>query len=168
MLGYSFGTALISVDDPEGATDATWAVQPITLIYAARIWSSVRYWSELYYYRAGLDAGLNKVGQNVRQYGMRFSLQKQLQATPQWAVWIGAGVDLSQAKYTTRHIVDEDGFLLATYSDRDETMMAGVLNIIGEWSLSPVWTIGGKLEQSFPVNGQIKESLAAVTLLYRY
>ena len=156
MLGYSLGATVISVDDSAGDTDAV------------RLWSSVRYWSEFYYYQATLDAGLNRIGQDARRYGMRFSLQKSLPVTPKWLTWLGAGVDISQAKYTTRHTVDDEGFLLETYPDRKETTAAGVINIVGEWSLTRVWTIGAKPEHSFPSNGHIKEPLAAVTLLYRY
>jgi len=157
------------VDDPAGDTDAVRVLQPITLIYSARLWNNVRYWSELYSYQAMLDVGLNKIGQDLQRYGIRFSLQKKLRVTSQWSAWIGAGVDISQVRYTSRHTVDEEGFLLGRYPDRDEISGALVINILGEWSLSSVWGIGAKLEQSFPVTGNIKESfLAAVTLLYKY
>lgn len=168
MFGYSIGAALVSVDDPVGDTDTVWVLQPVTLIYTARLWSSVRYWSELYYYQATLEAGLNKVGQDVRRYGTRLSLQKSLRVSPKWLAWFGVGVDISQAKYTSRHSIDSDGFLLETFSDREEIAAAGVINILGEWSLNRDWFIGVKLEQSFPDKGHVKESLATVTLLYRY
>lgn len=169
MIGYSIGAASISVDDPAGDTDAVMSLQPITLIYTARLWSSMRYWSEFYYYQSTLDADLNKIGQDFQRYGIRLSLQRSLQVTPQWSLWIGAGLDTSHVRYTSRHMVDDEGFLLRTYPDRDGMTTAAVINILGEWSFSSVWTIGAKLEQSFPGSGDIKKSsLTAVTLLYKY
>ena len=169
MLGYSIGAALISVDDPVGDTETTWTLQPITLTYTGQRWSnSVRYWSEFYYYRATLDAGPTKIGQDVEHYGMRFSFQKNLPIIPKLSTWFGAGIDISQESFTARHTVDADGFLIKAYPDREETTFAGIINVISEWPLTRDWVIAAKLEQSIPGNGYIKESLAAVTLLYRY
>lgn len=169
MLGYGIGAAFVSVDDPAGSTDPSWALQPVTLVYTARLWSNgIRYWSELYYYKAVLDAGPTKIGQDAERYGMRFSLQKSLTIIPKLPIWFGAGIDISQERFTSRHTVDVDGFLITSYPDREETNLAGIVNIVSEWPLTRDWIIAAKLEQSIPGNGYITESLAAVTLLYRY
>lgn len=169
MLGYSIGAALVSVDDPEGDTEASWSIQPISLIYTARLWSNgIRYWSELYYYQAKLDADPTNLGQDAKRYGLRVSLQKSLPVSPKYSLWFGAGVDISQASYTKRHTIDNDGFLLTVSPDREETIFAGVINLMNEWSISRKWSIGAKLEKSIPFEGDIEESLAAVTILYRY
>ena len=169
MIGYAMGAALVSVDDPAGGTEASWTLQPITLVYTARVWrSSLRYWSELYYYKTILDASSTKIGQDVERYGMRLSLQKNLKILPKFSAWFGAGLDISQEKFTTRHTVDRDGFLIKAYPDREGANVAGVINVVSEWSLPRNWIIAAKLEQSIPFDGHITESLAAVTLLYRY
>lgn len=169
MLGYSIGAALVSVDDPAGGTEDTWTLQPITLVYTARVWrSSLRYWSELYYYKAMLDASSTKIGQDAERYGMRLSLQKRLRFIPTLTTWFGAGIDISQEKFTARHTVDSDGFLINAYPDREGANVAGVINVVSEWSLPRNWMIAAKLEQSIPTDGRITESQAAVTLLYRY
>ena len=169
MVGYSIGAAHVSVDDPAGNTKQNWALQPITLVYTARFWSKrIRYWSELYYYQTRLDAGLTTIGQDAKRYGMRLSFQKNLPISPKLSVWFGAGADISQAKYSTRYTVDNDGYLIKAYPDREETTFAGLINVVGEWTITRSWAIGAKLEQSIPLNGDIKESLAAVTLLYKY
>jgi len=103
MVGYAIGAALVSVDDPAGGTEASSTPQPITLVYTARVWrSSLRYWSELYYYKTLLDASSTKIGQDVERYGMRLSLQKNLKIMPKFSAWFGAGLDISQEKFTTR------------------------------------------------------------------
>lgn len=169
MLGYSIGAAYVSVDDPAGSTKTSWGLQPFTLVYTARLWSNgIRYWSELYYYQAMLDASPTKIGQDAERFGMRLSFQKKLQMIPNLSTWFGAGIGISQAKYTTRHTVGNDGFLIKAYPNRKETILAGVINVVSERSLTRNWTIAAKLEQSIPFDGRIQESLGAVVLLYRY
>ena len=83
MFGYGIGGAFVSVDDPVGDTETRWTLQPITLIYTARLWDNgIRYWSELYYYKASLDASSTKIGQDAERYGMRISFQKRLKINP--------------------------------------------------------------------------------------
>ena len=169
MFGYGIGGAFVSVDDPVGDTETRWTLQPITLIYTARLWDNgIRYWSELYYYKASLDASSTKIGQDAERYGMRISFQKRLKIIPNFSTWYGAGIDISQENFTTRHTVDSDGFLIKAYPDREETNLSGVINLVSEWSLTHRWSIAAKLEQSIPTDGRISESLAAISLLYRY
>jgi hypothetical protein len=169
MLGYGIGGALVSVDDPAGSTESSWTLQPITLTYTARIWSNgFRYWSDLYYYQAKLDASPTNIGQDAERYGMRLSFQKRLHIVPNFSTWYGAGIDISQEKFTTRYTVDNDGFLIKAYPDLEETSLAAIINVVSEWSVTRDWIIAAKLEQSIPTNGQISESLAAITLLYKY
>lgn len=169
MLGYAIGVTQVNVDDPAGDTDTRWALHPLTLIYTARLWSNgIRYWSELYHYQTTLDPGPTKIGQDVERYGMRLSLQKSLPVTPGMTAWFGAGFDLSHTRYSTRHTVDDEGFLIRAYPDRDETGLAGILNMSSEWAITRDWMIGAKFEHSVPIDGQITESLLAMSLLYRY
>jgi len=167
-LGYAMGTAYVSVDDPAGNTAKEWTSQPLTLIHTDWLIRDIRYWSELFYYKAVLDPSASKVGQNVEQSGLRFSLQKSLRVTRLWAPWFGVGIGASSVTYTTRHTVDSDGFLLAAWPDREQTSIALLLNIVSEWPLTRNWDIGAKLEQTIPIDGDISESSALIMLLYRY
>jgi hypothetical protein len=167
-IGYSIGTASISVDDPDGSTEDNWATQPFTLIYTDWFIQDIRQWSELYYFETALDADATRVGQNVERYGVRFSLQKSYRLTQSWSPWFGAGLDLSNTNYNTRHTKDADGFLIEAFDDRDETNVSLLFNILSEWSLRKDWTIGAKLQQLIPASGDISEFSAAMTILYRY
>ncbi len=167
-LGYAVGVAAVSVDDPAGDAGREWTMLPMTLIHTDWLFGDIRYWSAFFYYKASLDAAVNKVGQNVEQYGLRFSLQKSLRVARLWAPWFGVGIAASRATYTTRHIVDADGFLIDTYPDREQTSVALLLNVVSEWSLTRDWDIGAKLEYAIPVDGDIDETSALITLLYRY
>jgi len=167
-IGYSIGTSNVSLDDPNGATSTSWSAQPLNLVYTDWLFRDVRQWTELYYSRTALEADASHIGQNIERYGLRFSLQKTYRVTQNWSPWFGAGVDVSSNHYDTRHTKDADGYLIEAYSDRDETSFSLLINMLSEWSLQKDWTAGAKLEQSIPVNGDITEFTAAVTLLYRY
>ncbi|NOX91878.1 MAG: hypothetical protein GXP18_05355 [Gammaproteobacteria bacterium] len=167
-LGYATGTVYVSVDDPAGNTAKKWTPLPLTLIHTNWLIKDIRYWSELFYYKATLDPAANRVGQNVEQFGLRVSLQKSLRLTRLWAPWLGMGVGVSRVTYDTRHTVDSDGFLLAAWPDREQTSVVLLFNIVSEWPLTRNWDIGVKLEQAIPVDGDINESSALIMLLYRY
>lgn len=167
-FGYSIGAASVSVDDPDGATKDHWATQPFTLIYTDWFIGDIRQWSELYYFETSLQASDTTIGQNVENYGVRFSLQKSLRMTQSLAPWFGVGVGLSNSRYFTRHTKDAEGFLIQAYDDRSETNVSFLLNILNEWSLQKDWTVGAQLQQSIPAGGDLSEFSAALTVLYRY
>lgn len=167
-IGYGIGTSNLSLDDPNGATADVWAAQPLNLIFTDWLIGDIRHWTEMYYYKTSLDADDSNIGQNIERFGLRFSLQKTFRLTQNWSPWFGAGIDLSNNHYDTRHTRDSDGYLIQAFDDRDETGVSLLLNALSEWSLQKDWTVGAKLEQSIPVNGDITEFTAAVTVLYRY
>jgi len=168
MIGYAVGVTHVSVDDPQGDTESVWALQPATLIYTARLMSGVRYWSELYYHAAVLDAVKDRIGQDVERFGFQVSLQKNLPVTPGWVTWFGAGIGVSQTNYTTRHTIDSEGYLLARYPDRSDTGAVLLLNVVSEWTLSRNWSLGIKLEQAVAMAGDAEGSQGSLALLYRY
>jgi len=168
MIGYAIGAAHVSVDDPQGDTEVAWALQPVTLIYTARLRSGVRYWSELYYHTAALDAVAKRIGQDVEQFGLQISLQKSLPLAPGWISWFGAGIGVSQTSYTTRHTIDNEGYLLARYPDRRDSGASLLLNVVSEWSLSRHWSLGIKLEQAVAMAGDAEGTRGSLALLYRY
>ncbi len=167
-VGYAIGAAHVSVDDPLGDTESTWTFRPLMLIYTARLTSGVRYWTELSYHTAGLEAAKDRIGQDVEQFGFQISLQKSLPVMPGWITWFGTGIGVSQTNYTTRHTIDNEGYLLARYPDRSDTGAALLLNVVSEWALDRNWSLGVKLEHAVAMAGDTGGSRGSLTLLYRY
>lgn len=167
-LGYSAAYVRASVDDPDGDTQTASGVQPLGLVYTDWLIGDFRYWSELYYYATELDAATNRIGQDVKRYGVRFSAQKNLRFMQAWAPWLGLGLDVSQANYSNRHTVDSEGFLADSFDDRDEVAVSLLVNVISEWSVAGNWSVGLKLEQSIPISSDISEFLVSGAVLYRY
>lgn len=154
-LGYALGMAYVAVDDPVKQTTGQWATVPLTLVHSDWLNKDIRYWSEAFYYNATLDADVNRIGEDVEHYGLRFSLQKSLPLSRAWAPWLGIGIGVSQASYTKRYTADADGFLLAAYPDRKQTSVSLLLNVVSEWPLNQNWDIAAKLEAALPVTGDI-------------
>ena len=167
-IGYSAGIARVSVDDPDGDTTSTTGGQPVGLIYSDWFLGDFRYWSELFYYSASLDATTNNIGQDVKRYGVRLSAQKSFRIIEKWAPWLGLGLDLSQAKYTLRYTKTEDGYLDKRFPDRDEFAVSLLVNAISEWSIARDWSVALKLEQSIPLSSDVSEFLVSGAVLYRY
>jgi hypothetical protein len=167
-IGYSAGFVWLSVDDPDGDTKTSIGAQPVGLIYTDWFIGDFRYWSELFYYSASLDASTNSIGQDVERYGVRFSMQKSFRVVEKWAPWLGLGLDVSQAKYTLRHTKDDEGYLAERYPDRDEMAVSLLVNAISEWSIARDWSVALKLEQSIPLSGDVTEFLVSGAVLYRY
>ncbi len=166
-VGYAAGFSRLVVDDPAGSTAAKWAVQPFTLIYTDWLTSGLRYWAEVYYHTASLDAGPNKIGQDVSRSGARLSVQRGVNLGG-WSPWLGAGLVVSRDDYSGRHTEDEDGFLLSAYADRAETGVGLALQAVSEWPLSRQWDLSAKLEQVIPVSGGVGETALSFGILYRY
>ena len=167
-IGYAVGAIHLSVDDPEGDTQDDWAFLPFTLIYTDWLIRDIRFWTELYYFETDIDASTRDIGQNIERYGLRFSLQKSLRISSLWAPWFGIGVDLSHTQYDDRHTIDNEGFLLERFADRDETEFALLVNLLSEWSLTKKWSAGVKFEQAIPVYADITDFRASAVVLYKY
>jgi len=167
-IGYSAGFLWVSVDDQEGDTETSTGGQPFGLVYTDWFIGGFRYWSELYYYSASLDSSTNKIGQDVKRYGVRFSTQKSFRVVEKWAPWLGLGLDVSQAEYTLRHTKDNEGYLAERFPDRDEIVVSLLVNAISEWSIARDWSLALKLEQSIPLSGDVTEFIVSGVVLYRY
>ena len=122
----------------------------------------------MYYFDTSLEATSTDIGQNISSFGVRFSLQKSFRLTKSWSPWFGAGVDVSSTKYSARHTMDSEGFLLQQFDDRDEIGVSLLVNFVSEWVLHKEWSFAAKLEQSIPLSDGITQFSAMAVLLYRY
>lgn len=167
-VGYGIGVARVTVDGPEVATGGEWALRPLNLIYTGHWRHEARYWGELFYHETAFDAAAGQAGQQLKQAGVRLSLQKSVALTSGVAPWFGAGLQLSRNRFLDRHTVDSDGYLDITYPDRSEFNVALLLNMSLERPLNRDWDVVLKMEQSLPSGGGVRESSLSAALLYRY
>ncbi len=168
-IGYAIGVAHVNANDPDGSADRVWIFQPLRLIYTDKIteWFPYRYWAELYYHEVSLDASTTKIGQSIKQYGIRASMQSKIQQTSAWNTWLGAGLDVAATKYDDRHIIDNDGFLTARFDDRKELEFGVLINFNGEINLARNIVFSAKVEQVFAIDKGIDTFSFSVAFLYR-
>lgn len=167
-IGYGVGSVYTSVVDPNLDSENAFALQPFTVIYSDWAIKDMRYWAEFLHHNTHLNASSNKIGQNISRSGFRVSLQKSVRIHKFWAPWFGVGADISQITYTLRHTIDEENFLLKSYSDRKSTALSVVLNASNDWAIERDLTLNAKLEQSIPVFGDLTQLSALLAVLYRY
>ncbi len=166
-VGIALGFANFTVDDPDGDSETEWAVRPINFIYTDRAFDSYRYWAEAFYHDTVLSASTSKIGQEIKQLGVRGSIQKEISRHTLGDSWLGAGLQLSYDDYKNRHTVDNAGFLAQTYSDRSGFESALLINYVLEKNIAG-WDVAGKLEKSIAIGDGTSEFSVFVALLLNY
>ena len=167
-IGYGIGLANLSIEDPNGPAESKSIFQPFRVIVTDWFRGDVRYWGEFYYQDATLKASQTSVGQSVSQYGLQLSAQKSFYVNAIWSPWLGVGVDLSQNSYSSRHTVDDDGFLQNRFADRSEIDPGLIFNLISETELNRDWEMGVKLEQRLSITDGIDQLSLSVFVLNHF
>ena len=167
-LGYSAGVARLDVDDPGGNTQSVYAVQPIKFIYTDWWKHGNRFWFELFYQEASLKAEENLIGQHFKRSGVNLLVQKNFLYNSVIRPWIGIGAGVSLAEYEKRHTMDDEGYLLDSFSNRKTGSVGILFSVVNEWQISRESTVGGSFLQRIPTNNAITESLFSIYYLVRY
>lgn len=166
-IGFGVGFANLSVKDPAGDTDSEWVFRPINLIYTNKAFDSFHYWTEAFYQEAVLSASTSEIGQEVKQLGIKASLQKNIATHGIGTSWLGAGLQLSYDSYENRHTIDNSGFLAQTYPDRSGLQSAVLLNYVLEKDFAG-WALSGKVEQSIPISDGTSEFTLSLGFLFSF
>ena len=130
--------------------------------------STARFWSEVYYQEGTLDPTSKEIGQAIKRVGARLSIQSHLNLALPGKPWFGVGLQVEQENYSLRHTVDEYGFLLQTYPDRETLAVSVLVDAATEWRLSRRWDLSGKAAYAIPVNNGIAELAFAAVFLFSF
>ncbi len=166
-LGFAVGVANISVKDPTGATDNEWVLRPLNLLYTNQAFGLYRYWAEAFYQEAVLSASTSEIGQQVKQFGVKASLQREIASHNIGTSWLGVGLQLSYDRYEDRHTTDNSGFLAQVYPNRSGLEPALLLNYVLEKNIAG-WNVAGKVEKSIPFSDGTSEFIISVGLLFSF
>lgn len=166
-IGYAAGPAYVAIDEAHSAPNKTWSVSQ-SVVYTDWFLAGTRYWAMLRYQQADFDAGVGKTGAHLTSYGARLSVQNNFRVTENFAPWLGAGIDLSQSRYSKRFNVDMDGYLAETFPTRSTLNTGVVLNATHEWSFGSGFHVSTQLEQLLSVNDSVLETTLWASLLYQY
>jgi len=166
-IGYEVGAGIINVNEPQGNVETDTSVQFLQLAYSDQWLQGYRYWGDVFVDSSEHSATETKIGQEMERFGVRAIVHRQLYLSNKYNLWAGGGFQLAQEKYTLRHQIDSDGFLVQSFSDRKRTSLALVLDMINEWQINTRWNIGGRLRYSFAFGDGADDLAASVVFLYR-
>jgi len=166
--GMALGSAQIDIDEPDGGSPQASSTVPINLIVTDWLVSGSRYWLELFHVKNSYQASETIVGQNIRHTTLRAYIQKNLKVSPKFSPWLGAGLTVSQTRYSTRHTEASDGYLLQKLDDRSSNTLGFVINAVVDWEVKRNWFAGLKADQTFNFGNNLNARGAAMYFLYLY
>ncbi len=166
-IGYGMGVGIININDPQGNVETDASMQLFQLAYSDLWFQGYRYWGDVFFDSSEHKATETKIGQEIRRFGVRAIVHRQMYISDKYTLWAGGGLQLAQEQYKLRHQVDSDGFLVQSFGDRTQTSLALVLDMINEWQINTHWDIGGRLRYSFALGDGVDDLAASVVFLYR-
>jgi len=89
---------------------------------------TLRVWYELKYRAFTLEPSTIKIGQEVKSFSLSVTAQTVWTAPGIGHYWAGVGLAMSADDFSHRTVVDQDGFLAQSFSDRKEMNIGMILN----------------------------------------
>ncbi|MCP4747025.1 MAG: porin family protein [Desulfobacteraceae bacterium] len=167
-VGILPGFAVLTVEDPDGDTDNESVFVPFALAMTHDFDSQLRLYSEFAYYDFDLDAGTDKIGQEVSGYQLSASVQRLFKFSHALQFYAGFGLAYTNAEFKDRYTVDSDGFLDTRYDDRDESFLSGLVSLSREWDIAESISLGFHLSYQHAFGDGIKGFKPAFSAFYRF
>jgi len=145
QYGAMLSTASLFVSDDDGDTETVSDSSIINIFVSGRAFSRDSRWL------LGLStiddvkfkASVDEVGMVAERMAIEASVQHQLSFSRSFHPYLGGGIIASNSKFTKRHLVDKDGFLVGgQLDDREETTLGIQLNASHEWNVSRHMLLG--------------------------
>lgn len=164
--GLMIGGAVSAVDDPAGSTELK--VHPSYLNGIATIpyGRDRRIFTQIFYNEFDLDQSRNKVGAKTKSLGLNTSYQWKLRLSRQWKPWIGAGLGFSSDSFENRFLLDQDGFVMQRFLDREDEAINLILNASMTLKRMNFFDLGGHVQVDVPISGDITRFTIAGTILF--
>lgn len=157
----------VNVNDQNGQSDNKFSTQTGSLFITDWLSSNSRFLAELYTSNYAFTATGSHTGQQVNNRGLRLSLQGKTIGLKNLSPLFGLGIDLAYSKFSKRHKVDNDGYLIEQFEDISKPSYKIILNVMESWSWTEKIKIGFKLEYSIPITQAIHGFSSSVLLLYQ-
>ncbi|MCP4492571.1 MAG: hypothetical protein GY820_35485 [Gammaproteobacteria bacterium] len=165
-VGYLPSLVNLGVDDPNGSTNTASEVQYLGAMAIYEMSRNDRLYAYITLYDFELDAGQNKIGQEVESTSLAIYYQSNFKLSRSFKPWLGAGAVINIASYTNRYDTDIDGYLLNNYADRDDTSVSLGLSASKEWEFNDSFSWGLNLEYLVPIGDTLEGFTVGVSLIY--
>lgn len=168
-IGVAPGLIAFSVDDPDGDTESANAAAPLALAVVYDLNNRSRIFSTFTYLSFDLDAGTNRIGQEVTGYQLNVAYQHIIKFSYEFQFYLGAGLTYMSADFKNRYTVDADGYLASRYSDRQENIFGAALCLSKEWEIHPKVDLGFDVSYQHALqSGGVSGFKGAVTCFYKF
>lgn len=167
-IGVSSGIAQTEISESITHTQRSILTAPYSLLYTDWFFKDFRFWSAVSYQSADFHATPVELGQSFVQYQLQFNVHKNMMVNRWLMPWLGLGLTVSYNRFSKRHDIDEDGFLLAQYADK-KVFDAGLnVSLIHDWPLISNWNLVTMFERDIIKNSQQNILSFKIALLYKY
>jgi len=138
-IGYSayLKTGSYSVNDPDGSTDSSVSVIPGIKVHYNLPARGQRVYSAFEYLSFKLDPTISNIGQNVDGYAFLGGYEHRLNLSRDFKWWLGASFSVNQIEFSSRHTVNNSGFLGTSFSKRNETYIDASLTADTYYDFGP-------------------------------
>jgi len=165
---FGLSPALINVRVPniEGDSLSQSSLQPFSAMFIYEGRRDIRWLNTLSYSDFHINATPSNIGLSVESLALATHYQLRQRWTRHFKPWIGVGAGMSYDTFTKRHLVDNDGFLAASFDDQDAVSFSLNVNVAHEWHVSGNFTAGFNLVYQHALNDGIEGFHANMTILY--
>lgn len=143
QFGVMLSSSKLSVSDKHGDTKNVTDNSMTNFFVAGDAFRDVRWLAGLMIVDdLSFIAGENEVGMDAKRITLEVSLQHQLALARSFQPWLGVGIVASNSKFTKRHFIASDGYIVTRFDDKEESIVGLQINLSHEWNLSRHWLIG--------------------------
>lgn len=164
--GWTPGYINYSVDDPNGSTESASELHLLGASYIFPISQISRIMGAVNIYDFDLKSSTSNIGQQVETISFSAYYQYRFRWSRNFKPWFGVGLVTNMDKFTKRHRVDSDGFLVETFPDREDTNMNLGLLASYEWDVNSSISMDFNIEYMVPLSESLEGLKFGVSVYY--
>ena len=151
-VGISTGLYAYNYQDDKGETELESTTVPFTLFAEMETSRVNRIYIGLREFDLDIDASTTgDLGASIESLQFEATWLRKFKMTRNFKPWFGAGIRSSLVEVSSRHTIDRDGFLLATFNNTDDTFLALVLKTTADWEIGEGWYINADASFDQPI-----------------
>ncbi len=164
--GWSPGYISYSVDDPNGSTESAGELQLLGASYIYPFSRTSRVLGAINIYDFDLKSSVTDVGQKVETISFSGYYQYRFRWSRTFKPWLGAGLVTNMDKFSKRHRVDSDGYLVESFPDREDTNLNLGLLASYEWDVNSSISMDFNIEYIMPLSNSLEGLKFGVSVYY--
>lgn len=169
LFGWLPTFSAIDVDDPDGSTERTAEIHPISIFFSYELDRNSRVFSTFANKSYNLDYGPNDVSQDVDLNKLSVTYQRRISLSRANKFWIGGGLFFGNVTYDDRRLVDSSGdYADRLLDDRDETALGFIFNFATTPKmLNRYWGVAAYADYSQTFDEGFTEASVGVMFSYK-